>query len=468
MYFGTRFADKIVMKEKAKILIVDDDNYVMLSMRILLEQHYDDVRGINNPMQIDTALDENTFDVVILDMNFKAGETDGKAGLGLLKKVKEKSPSSSVIFITAYGEINLAVEAIKQGAFDFLVKPWQNEKLLTTVSAALQLARSHSKIKALTYKQVVLNEELQKAETEILGNSIAIQEVLKQIEKVAVTDANVLITGENGTGKELVARALHQQSQRSKETFMNVDMGAITETLFESELFGHKKGAFTDAKSDRIGKLKAADGGSIFLDEIGNLSLPLQAKLLRVIQDQMVTPVGSNNAEPYDARLICATNANLSEMVKAGEFRQDLLFRVNTIEIKLPPLRDRLDDIPLLTEHFLNVFKVKYNKNGLYVPEHVFTKLTKYNWPGNIRELQHCIERAVIMSDGKQLTVGDLMLEKTNETETQGFDSFNLEDIEKWAIDSAIKKHQGNVSNAASELGLSRGALYRRMEKYEL
>lgn len=437
-------------------------------MRILLEQHYEDVRGINNPMQVESALAENTFDVVILDMNFKAGETDGKAGLSLLQLVKSHSPNSSVLFITAYGEINLAVEAIKQGAFDFLVKPWENEKLLTTVGAALKLSRSNAKIDSLTSKQVVLNDALKKPKREIVGHSAAIQNVIRQIEKVAVTDANVLITGENGTGKELVARALHQQSLIANETFMNVDMGAISETLFESELFGHKKGAFTDAKTDRIGKLKAADGGSVFLDEIGNLPLSLQAKLLRVLQDEEVTPVSSKKSEAYDARLICATNANLSEMVQNGDFRQDLLFRVNTLEIKLPALRDRIDDIPVLAEHFLRVFKAKYNKAGLYVPDHVITKLSKYNWPGNIRELQHCIERAVIMSDGKQLTVGDLMLDRTNDTETQGFESFDLEEIEKWAIESAIKKHQGNISNAANELGLSRGALYRRMEKYEL
>ena len=456
------------MKEKGRILIVDDDNYVMLSIRILLEQHYEDVRGINNPLQIESALSENHYDVIILDMNFKAGQTTGTDGLRYLKEIKSLSPSTSVIFITAYGEINLAVDAIKEGAFDFLVKPWQNEKLLTTVSAAFQLNRSARKIESLTSKQTILKSMLDAPFSDIIGESDSMKQVFEQIEKVAVTDANVLITGENGTGKELVARAIHRASQRQNEVFVSVDMGAITQTLFESELFGHKKGAFTDAKSDRIGKFEAANDGTIFLDEIGNLALPLQAKLLRVIQDQSIVPVGSNDTRNVNARLICATNANIAQMVKMEEFRQDLLFRINTVEIQLPPLRERGDDIHLLTEHFLNTYKNKYGKKGLFVPEYVFKKLNKYDWPGNIRELQHAIERAVIMSDGKQLHVQDFGLMETNVTSESQFESYNLEDLEKWAITAAIKKHQGNISNAANELGLSRGAMYRRMEKYEL
>lgn len=456
------------MKEPGKILILDDDNYVMLSLRILLEQHYTDVRGINNPNQIDTALDENEFDVVILDMNFKPGITSGADGLSILKKIKERSPQTSVVLITAYGEIELAVEAIKLGAFDFLVKPWQNEKLLSTVSAAFQLKRSAEKIQKLESRQVVLNEMLDAPFTDIIGESNSIKRVFEQITKVAQTDANVLITGENGTGKELVARAIHRQSARADNVFVNVDMGAITETLFESELFGHKKGAFTDAKSDRIGKFESANEGTLFLDEIGNLVSPLQAKLLRVIQDQQVIKVGDNHAVDLNIRLICATNANLTTMVKEGGFRQDLLYRINTIEIALPPLRERSEDIPLLAEHFLNKYKTKYNKMGLYVPDHVMNKLTKYDWPGNIRELQHTIERAVIMSDGKQLKVSDMNLSETNTAELDLAEDLNLEKLEGWAIEAAIKKHQGNISHAASELGLSRGAMYRRMEKYGL
>ncbi|KYG81179.1 AAA family ATPase [Roseivirga seohaensis] len=456
------------MKNKGRILIVDDDNYVMLSIRILLEQHYDDVRGINSPLQIETALAENDYDLVILDMNFKTGESSGNDGLYYLKQIKSISPETSIVLITAYGEINLAVEAIKLGAFDFITKPWQNEKLLTTVSAAFQLNKSKHKVKELSSKQSILNDMLDAPFTEIIGESDKIKQVFQQIEKVAHTDANILITGENGTGKELVARAIHRASNRSKSIFVNVDMGAITETLFESELFGHKKGAFTDAKTDRIGKFEAANEGTLFLDEIGNLIKPLQAKMLRVIQDRQIVPVGSNDAKAIDVRLICATNANLPQMVSEDEFRQDLLFRINTIEIHLPPLRERKEDIPVLAKHFIHLYKTKYGKKGLFVPEYVITKLEKYDWPGNIRELQHSIERAVIMSDGKQLHVQDFNLNSQNTSDNAQIESFNLEELEKWAIETCIKKHQGNISNAAVELGLSRGALYRRMEKYEL
>lgn len=456
------------MKQKGRILIVDDDNYVMLSIRILLEQHYDDVRGINNPEQIATALAENKYDVIILDMNFQPGATSGNDGLKYLKQIKAVAPETSVVFITAYAEINLAVEAIKEGAFDFIVKPWQNEKLLSTVSAGFKLHESHQKVKQLTSKQTVLTSMLDAPFSEIIGESDSMKKVFEQIKRVATTDANVLITGENGTGKELVARAIHRASHRKNEVFVSVDMGAITETLFESELFGHTKGAFTDAKADRMGKFEAANEGTLFLDEIGNLIPPLQAKMLRVIQDKRITPVGSNNNRDIDVRLICATNANLIEMVKESTFRQDLLFRINTVEIKLPPLRERLQDISLLATHFLNLFKQKYGKNGLFVPEYVIKKLQKYDWPGNIRELQHTIERAVIMSDGKQLHVQDFSLMDQNHADTLNTESFNLDDLEKWAIKECIKKHQGNISNAAQELGLSRGAMYRRMEKYEL
>ena len=456
------------MKTPAKILIVDDDNYVMLSIRILLEQHYDDVRGINNPAQIEDALGENHFDVIVLDMNFKAGDTSGKDGLFWLQRIKEKSPATSVVFITAYGEINLAVEAIKSGAFDFLIKPWQNEKLITTVSAAYQLSQSTKKIDQLTSRQTVLQSILNAPYTDIIGESEAMQEVFRQIEKVAKTEANILITGENGTGKELVARALHRASDRTEEVFISIDMGAITETLFESELFGHKKGAFTDAKENRVGKFEAASGGTLFLDEIGNLQLPLQAKLLKAIQDRKITPVGANEERSIDVRLIAATNKKLPEMVKSGAFRQDLLYRVNTVEIKLPPLRERKEDIPLLAAHYLQLYKKKYQKEGLFIPDYVIKKLDKHHWPGNVRELQHAIERAVIMSDGKQLHVRDFNFGTDENRENKVFKNYNLENLEKWAVENAIKKHHGNVSSAAKELGLSRGAMYRRMEKYAL
>ncbi|WP_420386396.1 sigma-54-dependent transcriptional regulator [Roseivirga sp.] len=456
------------MKQKAKILILDDDNYVLLSLRILLEQHYTDVRGINNPAQLSSALEENVFDIVVLDMNFTAGDTSGKDGLKYLQQIKEANQDTAVLLLTAYGEIDLAVEAMRLGAFDFLVKPWENEKLLASVKTAFELNSSAKKIRQLESGKSILMEQLNAPFDDIIGESNAIQQVFRQIEKVAGTNANVLITGENGTGKELVARAIHNASSRSGEVFLNVDMGAISESLFESELFGHKKGSFTDAREDRIGKFEGAQGGTLFLDEIGNLPLSLQAKLLRVIQEQKVTRIGENKSIDLDIRLICATNAQLDELVKNEEFRQDLLFRINTIEIHLPPLRERSDDIPLLAKHFLDQYKQKYKKAGLFIPDYIFARLSKYDWPGNIRELQHAIERAVIMSDGKQLQVSDFNLKETNEAELGQLDSFNLDDLEKWAIESAIKKHQGNVSHAAKELGLSRGALYRRMEKHDI
>lgn len=456
------------MKHQGKILILDDDMHVLLSLRILLEQHYEDVRAINNPSQIDTALEENEFDVVILDMNFSPGKSSGEDGMNILSKIRMVSPSTKVILITAYGEIDLAVEAMRQGAFDFIIKPWQNEKLINSVNSAFELKRSQEKIHMLEERETVLKDLLDAPFTDIIGESEAIKQVFLQIEKVAQTDANVLITGENGTGKELVARAIHRHSQRAQNVFMNVDMGAITETLFESELFGHKKGAFTDAKQDRVGKLEAAQGGSVFLDEIGNLASTLQAKMLRVLQDQKVTRVGDNKEVVLDIRLICATNANLAQMVIEDTFRQDLLYRINTIEIHLPPLRERGDDITLLAKSFIQRFRSKYGKKGLFVPDNIYKKLLKYDWPGNIRELEHTIERAVIMSDGKQLQVGDLNLSQVNATEAPAIKNFDLEEIESWAISSAIKKHQGNISHAAKELGLSRGAMYRRMEKYDL
>lgn len=456
------------MKTKGKILIVDDDTHIILSIRILLEQYYTDVRAINNPEQIPTALHETSFDVVILDMNFSAGRTTGHDGLLWLDRIKSQAPNVNVVFITAYGGVDIAVEAIKRGAFDFVMKPWENEKLLTSVSAAFKLTRSHQEVERLTTQKAFLTETLNSRFDEMIGESEAIASVFTAISKVAPTDASVLILGENGTGKELAARAIHQRSNRKDEVFMNVDVGAVAESLFESELFGHKKGAFTDAQEDRIGKFEAAGGGTIFLDEIGNLSLTLQAKLLKVLQERTITRLGSNETISVDFRLICATNMDVHTMIREGAFRQDLLYRINTVEVNLPPLRDRVEDIPILAQHFLASYKKKYGKNGLYVPEYVIKKLPKHSWPGNIRELQHAIERAVIMSDGKQLHVRDFSL-MTPETDNGGeMDNYHLEAIEKWAIQKAIQKHMGNISHAATELGLSRGALYRRMEKYEL
>lgn len=456
------------MNDPGKILIIDDDNYIIVSIRILLEQHYDFVRAINNPAQIPTAFSENRYDVVVLDMNFTTGETSGKDGLYWLQDIKKRSPNTEIILITAYGGIEIAVEAVKKGAFDFLTKPWENEKLVSTVAAAFKLNQANQKVSQLKQENEALQSMLSQPTVEIIGDSAPMQAVYHTIEKVADTDANVLILGENGTGKELVARQLHEASGRSDKAFISIDVGAIPESLFESELFGHKKGAFTDAAADRIGKFQAAQGGTIFLDEIGNIPQTLQARLLKVLQERVISRVGDNEVIPVDVRLLCATNMNLQEMVHKGLFRQDLLYRINTITLTLPALRERVADIPLLADYFLRIYKAKYRKNGLFVPEYVIKKLGKHPWPGNVRELQHAIERAVIMSDGKQLHVKDFSLMSEYQESADGPGSYHLETLEKWAISKAIQKHQGNISLAAKELGLSRGAMYRRMEKYEL
>jgi len=455
------------MKEEGKILIVDDDNYVGLSIRILLEQYYLEVTAINSPNQIPSALSEKTLDVIILDMNFTIGETSGKGGIHWLQEIKKLSPHTSIVLITAYGGIEIAVKAIKLGAFDYILKPWENEKLLSTVKAAKALAVSNREVEKLKSQNTVLKEVLNNPQLKMTGESPVMKVVFEKINKVAGTDANVLILGENGTGKELAAKAVHYASDRTDEIFINVDMGAIPDLLFESELFGHVKGAFTDAYQDRIGKIEAANKGTLFLDEITNLSLPSQAKLLKVLQERKVIPIGSNQVIDVDIRLICATNIDLYEAVKNGSFRQDLLYRINTVEIEIPPLRERKEDISLLAQDFLNTYKSKYKKLGLYVPDYVFKKLENHNWPGNVRELQHAIERAVIMSDGKQLHVQDFSLQVAT-PDTASTDDYNLEKLEKWAITKAIQKYHGNISHAAKELGLSRGAMYRRMEKYEL
>ena len=453
--------------QKGKILIVDDDNYVALSLKMFLEQHFTSVISIGSPDKIPNELQKLDVDVVLLDMNFQHGESSGKEGMKWLNKITQLSPDTSVVLMTAYGDINLAVDAIKEGASDFLVKPWQNEKLLATVSTAYQLNKEKRTVKHLRSKQKYITH-LNNQYVDIIGQSNEMKTIYKQIQKVAATDANVLILGANGTGKELVAKAIHKNSHRAEEVFISVDLGSITDTLFESELFGHKKGAFTDAKEDRIGRFEAATGGTIFLDEIGNLPLSLQARLLTVLQNRKVTRLGTNEPIDIDVRVICATNSNILEMVKAGKFREDLLYRVNTVELPLPSLKDRLDDIPLLSEHFLKMYCKKYGKEDIRVPDYVVKKLQSYQWPGNIRELQHAIERAVIMSDGGELQASDFLFLNQDLEGSTTIDNYNLESLEEWAVKNAIKKHRGNISHAAKELGLSRGAMYRRMEKYGL
>ena len=456
-------------KQAAKILIIDDEEDILLSLQLFLSQHFDDVRTESNPYQLPRLLRNDEFDLVILDMNFRRGDTSGKDGMMWLEKVLELSPGTNVIMMTAYADVKTAVEAVKTGALDFIEKPWRNEKLLTTVLSALQLSQSRQQVQQLEQKQKALSSNIDQQFGEIIGESEAIQQVFNLIDKVAKTDANVLILGENGTGKELVARAIHRRSKRNGEVFITVDLGAVPESLFESELFGHKKGAFTDAREDRTGQFEVASGGSLFLDEIGNLSQPLQAKLLTALQSRQIRRIGSNAPITVDIRLVCATNMPLYDMVKDHSFRQDLLYRINTVEIKLPPLRDRRSDIPILADHFLKMYQRKYQKPSLKIEAKAMKELQTYSWPGNIRELRHAVERAVILAEGPNLKIADFILQASsqdNSEPSEELDSYNLADIEQWAIRKALSKHTGNISHAAEELGLTRAALYRRMAKY--
>ncbi|OQX95554.1 sigma-54-dependent Fis family transcriptional regulator [candidate division KSB1 bacterium 4572_119] len=450
-----------------KILIIDDDVDVLQAARLFLKQHVEFIHTESDPNTIPSLLKNENYDVILLDMNFAGDVTSGKEGFFWLNKIMEIDPSSIVVLITAYGDVEMSVKAMKEGANDFILKPWQNEKLLATINSALNLKRSRAEVDSLKKRQQQLIDDLDKPFKDFVGASDEMQKVFDTISKVAQTEANILILGENGTGKELVARELHRQSLRANEVFINVDMGAISDTLFESELFGHKKGAFTDAKEDRAGRFEIASGGSLFLDEIGNLTLPLQAKLLTTLQNREIFRLGSNNPIPINVRLISATNRSINEMVHNKEFRQDLLYRINTVEIHLPPLRERLADIPLLVDHFLGIYCKKYNVPLKRLNATTHSKLEKYSWPGNVRELQHAIERAVIMTEATVLQPSDIFL-STREFREDGliFDNYNLEEAEKLIIRKALGKHSGNISKAARELGLTRTSLYRRLEKY--
>lgn len=447
--------------------MIDDDEDVLLAAKMLLKKYNHQVIIDKNPNKIPFLLNNDTYDVILLDMNFSRDTTSGKEGFDWLRQIKEKDPNAVVIMITAFGDVEMAVRALKEGATDFILKPWQNEKLIATISTAIKLKHSYNEVDKLRKAKQMLEEQISQPFRDIIGTSPAINEVYTLIDKVAGTDANVLILGENGTGKELVARAIHQKSLRKDQSFVAVDMGAITETLFESELFGHKKGAFTDAREDRPGRFELANGGTLFLDEIGNLSLALQSKLLSVLQSRKVTRVGSNQSIDIDIRLICATNMPLHQMVTDGRFRQDLLYRINTVEIRIPPLCERVDDIPMLANHFLAYYSKKYHKEVLSISAEAMTKLKKYAWPGNVRELQHSIERAVIMADSPSLQESDFLFSRKSTPDIDS-DTLNLDEVEKAAVTKAIQLHSGNISKAAEELGLTRASLYRRMEKYGL
>jgi two-component system, NtrC family, response regulator HydG len=452
-----------MLLKKASILIVDDDADVLTAVRLLLRPQVREIVTEKNPEQIPTLLKQQAFDVVLLDMNFKSSIHTGNEGLYWLQKIKELRPDVAVIMITAYGDIDLAIRSLKEGAFDFVVKPWHNEKLLSTISNAVSQKVNGSKATS-TSASIASNG------SDLLGESDVMQDIKLKIKKIAPTDANILILGENGTGKELVAKAIHAQSLRAAKPFVKVDVGALTDSLFESELFGHKKGAFTDAREDRAGRFEAAQGGTIFLDEIGNISLHQQSKLLSVLQNRQVIRVGANEPVDIDVRLLCATNVPLSELANESRFRKDLVYRINTVEILIPPLRKRGHDIVLLATHFAKVYADKYMKPVPELSKAAQDKLLHYHFPGNVRELQYAIERAVIMADGPVLDAADILfspIETAPEAHALEHGT-NLEELEKSTINKVLQLHRGNLTRTAKELGITRTALYRRMNKYGL
>jgi DNA-binding NtrC family response regulator len=458
--------------KSGRILIVDDNEDLLKAARIFLKRHFKQVDLEKNPEAIPSLLHNETYDVILLDMNFTRDVSSGKEGYYWLEQILKIDPSAVVVLITAYGDVQMAVKAIKAGATDFVLKPWENEKLLATIYSAMRLRESRLEVEELRTRQKELSLKINERYQDIIGKSPAMMKVFSTIDRVAATEANVLILGENGTGKELIARAIHNNSSRKNEIFVSVDLGSISESLFESELFGHKKGSFTDAREDRAGRFEAAENGTLFLDEIGNLSMSLQTKLLSVLQNRRVSRVGENRERPINIRLICATNMPLYDMVKENDFRQDLLYRINTIELQLPPLRERLEDIPLLSQHFISLYNNKYQKSVNKISEAAMSRMQKHLWPGNIRELQHGIERAIIMSNSTVLQPEDFNFGTTGnmpkEDSPVSLEDYNLEDMEKILIRRVLKKYNGNITQAATALGLTRSSLYRRLEKYGL
>lgn len=450
--------------KNANILVIDDDLDVLTAVKLLLKTEVKEVVTEKNPENIKHQLAAKKFDIVLLDMNFNSSINTGNEGIFWLKKIKAIDENMAVIMITAYGDIDLAVRSLKEGASDFMVKPWHNEKLVTTIRDIL--LKKNAGTTAASLK--VANDSV--IGTLLLGNSEVMAEIFYKIEKIGPTDANVLILGENGTGKELVAQAIWQKSLRAKNAFVKVDVGALTESLFESELFGHKKGAFTDAREDRMGRFEAASNGTLFLDEIGNISLQQQAKLLTVLQSRNIQRLGTNEITPIDIRLICATNLPLTELASENKFRKDLVYRINTVEITIPPLRKRRDDILLLAQHYAKIYADKYRKPVPAFDAACQDKLVQYSYPGNVRELQYSIERAMIMAEEELLHAGDIIFSPLESTAilNEAAGDFKLSNMEKNTILKVIEKHNGNISKAAKELGITRTALYRRLSKYEI
>lgn len=453
--------------KKGRILIVDDNEEFLVALKILLSPYFETILTESVPDRILTLLKKERFDVILLDMNFRAGIQTGNEGFYWMQKIRELDEEVTLLFITGYGDVDLAIKALKEGAADFIQKSWDEQKIISTVMSAYRLNHSKKEVNRLKSGQHLLGNAIDKEFHLVKGESAIMENIYELIDRVSVTDANVLITGESGTGKEVIARQIHKRSLRFREIFVSVDLGALQQNLFESELFGHRKGAFTDAREDRAGRFEIATGGTIFLDEIGNLPIGLQPKLLKVLQNKKVCRIGENHEREIDFRLITATNISLSGMIRDKIFREDLLYRIRTVEIQLPPLRKRLEDIPILVDHFIKLYGNKYRKE-MTISEQAINKLKKYNWPGNIRELQHSIEKAVILASGSRLHNSDFQLEDHFHMTDKNESSFNLEENEREVILNALTVFEWNMSRTAKELGINRSTLYDKIKKYEL
>ena len=460
---------------ESKVLIVDDDDDILAAGKMALRKVCSQVTTLDDPNHIPQLLKENSYDVILLDMNFNPGNSDGSEGLSWIENLRTMGFDGVVLAATAHGGVNIAVEAMKRGAQDFIIKPWQNEKFVATIKSAIELSQSKQTTKELERSQSAIAAAVNSPRSNILGNSKSMQIVHSMIEKAAPTDANVLVLGENGTGKELAAREVHRQSRRADRVFISVDMGSLSEQLFESELFGHKKGAFTGAMQDRPGRFQAANGGTLFLDEIGNLPLALQSKLLTVLEQRVVTPVGGDRSEPVDVRIITATNLPHKKLHDESIFRQDLLYRLNTVEICMPPLRERTEDIDEIAHYYLHLYAKKYSKECDTFSADALQAMSEYEWPGNVRSLRHAIERAVILAEGESVRASDLQLNTSNQmpdsspaAPTTQDESLTLDELELRAVKNALTRHGYNISRAAKDLGITRAALYRRMEKHDL
>jgi DNA-binding NtrC family response regulator len=450
---------------QCNLLIVDDNKNVLEALKILLQDEFNAVCLLKNPNMVMSVIREKKIDLVLLDMNFKAGTSSGNEGIYWLQEIKKHDPAIEVVMLTAYGDVELAVKALKKGACDFILKPWENDKLLATLGSACKLRKSNLKVEELSSRERDIRDEMNRS-IPVIGASKAMDRIRDITRKVAGTDANILLTGENGTGKEVIAREIHGQSPRAGELFVPVDVAALPATLLESELFGHKKGAFTDARDDRTGKFRLAHRGTLFLDEIGNIPLQLQSKLLVILQNRMVTPLGTNEEIPVDFRLICATNNNLEKLIQEGKFREDLFYRINTIHVEIPPLRERVEDIESLANYFLNTYSTKYGKPNLKLGSQSLKKLQKYHWPGNVRELEHAIEKAVILSDSTTITPDNFFFKNTMVRQTGK--NITLEEMETELIKRAMEHHGGNLTKVAKQLGITRQTLYNKFRKYDI